>query len=294
LSFSCFSSRRLRYLQKIDARSIEILSPATTPFSTDFPTATFAISYEAPGFETYYFYYEQTPAELVELGYKATPTDKTMIFSNPRLFAKIPFSFGNNVSDSFHASTGINRSKGQITMTVDAWGTLILPTGTYTNTLRVKQVFQSLDTTVLGQSREPSQEFRTTYLWYDNQHAWPLLRMDSVVYASSTGTLGPIKSIEWLKSGPKLSTGTREAQRNLNLTALTHAGQLIIHGAFAAERVYNIQIIGTDGRQYASFTQRNAATQMSLPLEASMSAGTYLVFVHDDRGSFGTARFTKL
>ena len=86
-------------------------------------------------------YMNLTSADLTEKGY--TAKDLTMVYSDPVLLMIYPFTFGESFTDKyigsalFQGQTKIDLT-GDYTVTADAFGTLILPDRTLTNTLRVR------------------------------------------------------------------------------------------------------------------------------------------------------------
>ena len=87
------------------------------------------------------YYLNMTPTDLTEKGY--TAKDLTMVYSDPVLKMIYPFTYGESFTDKYVGSAlfqGLTKIdvSGDNTVTADAFGTLILPNLTLTNTLRVK------------------------------------------------------------------------------------------------------------------------------------------------------------
>jgi hypothetical protein len=97
-------------------------------------------------------------------------------------YAKTPMNYGDEPTDSvtrwYYLPGDTVKGFGLDTILGDAWGKIILPGGiTHNRTLRVKTSRYYTDTTTLGVLHSS----QTTYAWYDSAHAYPLLRMDSIV-----------------------------------------------------------------------------------------------------------------
>jgi len=83
------------------------------------------------------------------------------VFTNPKKLYQFPMTMGTNFTDNFTAdvsTSGVVLSRtGTVTSTVDGYGTLITPAGTFTNVLRVKSIHLSTDS-YMGQSMNASFE----------------------------------------------------------------------------------------------------------------------------------------
>jgi hypothetical protein len=88
---------------------------------------------------TYFNYIDQNVFEV--MGYK---TEKvSLVYSNPSVKIKYPFSYGDQFTDHFTGNAFANAVSeitfdGENTVTADAYGTLVLPDFNIKNTLRVK------------------------------------------------------------------------------------------------------------------------------------------------------------
>lgn len=112
------------------------VNPAATPFVGTFGLATLASTTD----DMNYSYSQVTATQFNNLG--AGSVAATVSYSNPETILTFPLTYDVTNDDTFGAmftSGGIsfNRS-GDVHMEADGYGTLILPTGTFTNALRVK------------------------------------------------------------------------------------------------------------------------------------------------------------
>ncbi|MBK6755348.1 MAG: hypothetical protein IPG69_17610 [Flavobacteriales bacterium] len=163
------------------------VDPVITLGGALFPTATVANQY--PGFDNA-FYYEATSAGYSELGFYAPPSNVRSC-SDPILLMSYPLTFGSSYTDGFSCSeTGgvydVVRY-GTITMTADAYGTLILPYGTFTDCLRLHEVRDFID----AFSSLPDSGFVTRDYYHfvrPGIHA-SLLTMGTQVYTQGTSTI---------------------------------------------------------------------------------------------------------
>jgi hypothetical protein len=148
-----------------------MVHPSTTTNGNLFPSANLVEKYSDGKF----VYLNKTTNENQMVGYVDTtqsfpPTD----YPDPMLIIKRPITFGNVFTDNF-VMTG-SSTPGTITLNADAYGTLILPNGTFTNVLRVKMTivhpFFSVE----------------NYIWYDGIKTSALLKLseyDSFEYLLS-------------------------------------------------------------------------------------------------------------
>lgn len=139
-----------------------MVSPSSTPFGSAFPTANLVEKYSDGRF----VYVNKSGNQNYLVGFADTtsPYPPTS-FPDPMLFAQRPLVFGTVVTDTFTLAG--SPATGIITIDPDAWGTLILPYGTFNNVLRVKitEVHPWFTSIV--------------YTWFDGVHASALLKMDS-------------------------------------------------------------------------------------------------------------------
>lgn len=163
------------------ATSLPYVAPSATPYPSAFPAATAATNKGEP-----YTYYKVNSSEFSILGYHVlTPSNDTIKYTDPQKLFNYPFSFQNTFTDNFLSAVfvqGINTvRKGVSTTTADGLGTLILPSGSYSNILRVKIIQDYVDSNLYT-------KFYThieTYSWYDGSHKNPVFKIEK-----KTSTMG--------------------------------------------------------------------------------------------------------
>jgi hypothetical protein len=115
-------------------------SPATAPGSANFPDATVVM--QEPGSPAAQ-YFTGTPTDFIYNGYFVLPSEMEFC-ADPMLLLQYPFTLGSTFTDTFHCERtgGVLNSirQGTITVTGEAYGTLILPWGTFPDCLRVLEV----------------------------------------------------------------------------------------------------------------------------------------------------------
>lgn len=138
-----------------------IVSPATHPLGAQFPTANL-LEVHSNG---KLIFVNQTAGESFLVGYEDT-TDPypPQRYTDPMLLIKRPITYGMTVTDTFALEyvPGV----GIVTVSGDAYGTLILPNRTYTNVLRVKL-----------SGTHPYFTFNA-YVWFDSVHRGAVLKLE--------------------------------------------------------------------------------------------------------------------
>jgi hypothetical protein len=152
--------------------------PSATPYGSLFPDATVSYSNDPS-----YGYYKVTSSEYEIIGMSSSLN--SWLYSNPEIMFSYPFSYGNNLVDSLFATSfylGINHYRiGTRTTVADGYGTLVLPSGTYTNLLRVKVIQNYSDSS----STNVIHVYGVTYSWYDGVNKNPALTISTL--SNTTG-----------------------------------------------------------------------------------------------------------
>jgi hypothetical protein len=175
--------------------------------------------------------------------------------------------------------TGPVAGSGNIILTGDGYGSLLLPNGTYGNVLRVKVYEQS--TYRLGSGGSITQTVHT-YKWYDDAHTTPLLRIDSLVatYIPLSGignTSLQIKVRYLISSKNLLGVPLTENNPATNCRANIDHDHLSLFGNFDGGKSYDVNLYDVVGRKVftGSFIANgNAAT---LNLGNQVNSGLYFL-----------------
>ena len=110
------------------------VTPASTPYGSLFPTADIAV-HETIGTSTnYYIYYKNTGSAYERI---ANVQPDTVTYSDPANEYPYPLSEGSTFSDTYYAAYDDAVMSGGLSTFSDGSGTLTLPTGTYSNVIRV-------------------------------------------------------------------------------------------------------------------------------------------------------------
>jgi hypothetical protein len=113
-------------------------------------------------------------------------------YIDPLKILNYPFTFSDNFNDTVIGTEHVGYSvyyhrNGTSASTADGYGTLILPSGTYQNVLRIKnvQIFRDSISIIAFSTIERHIE---TYIWYDGIHKTPLLKIQYSAYTKNDTT----------------------------------------------------------------------------------------------------------
>lgn len=144
----------------------------TTPYAAQFPASDIASTSD----NSDYSYYTSSSSSLLYNGYGSS--FQVNSYSNPETILQYPFTYSSNFSDTYSSvyNNGIANSylDGTITSTGDAWGTLVLPNGTFNNALRVKNVTVQRDSTNIGGFNNVLEFTSTAYSWFVPNKKFPV------------------------------------------------------------------------------------------------------------------------
>lgn len=114
--------------------SVEVIAPASSPIGTSFSTANYALS--LTGQDSYSFF-EVSGDKMEVLAWTiSTPGEGNDYSPNPRTVLKFPFNYLDSENDTWQKVGG---SVNDVTITYEGYGTLITPTQTYYDAIRVKE-----------------------------------------------------------------------------------------------------------------------------------------------------------
>lgn len=154
------------------AATIEMQNPSSTASGSQFTSATVS---QYIAIQSTYMYFGWSSSEHTNYGLVAGGA--TIPYSNPEVMFNLPLTYGNTHTDDFDAtftSQGYlwDRS-GSVSSEVDGYGTLITPSGTFTDVLRVKveEDYQD-DLQAFPQSAYYQSE---VYHWYKAGVHYPLM-----------------------------------------------------------------------------------------------------------------------
>lgn len=167
-----------------DVINFEIVAPSSGFQSQFFTAATYAYKQDSA-----YSYYKVVGSEVQRLGTGFAEGHE--LLTNLQTNYKFPFTYQDNFSDDFAGSMLVNvdgtdyelTRTGSIKCTADGYGTIILPTGTFSNVLRLKveqNITDSMPPPIPG---FPGMTIKTTaisYVWVNASFKFSLFEYSNV------------------------------------------------------------------------------------------------------------------
>lgn len=154
----------------------EMILPQKTAFAEKFPDANLVEKYS----DGRMVFMSKMENENHLLGFVDTNSNMIMHYTKPMLFAKRPIKFKDNFNDVYETEFSVKgmefEGNGTVSIMADGYGTLILPNGKFENVLRVK--ISQTQTDVMKQYGSQNVTETTTYVWFDENHASALLKID--------------------------------------------------------------------------------------------------------------------
>lgn len=226
-----------------------------------------------------------TTAGLEHMGQHAG-TDN-IVYTNPELYLPIPCVFGQTWTDDFAGewSGGATTFTGTTTATASGYGTLILPSITLTNVLRVDQTWTRIESNGITAVRTMNVFYRpgTGYFLASNE------RLELFLTASST-LLTTSEEFTYLDPA---SIGIAEAALEpIGLTLMPVPATDHVTLVFGTGGAAQVKLIDAEGRTVITKDMGTFATgihRYGLDL-TGIPAGIYLVQVANAKGERGTQR----
>ncbi|MEM6344210.1 MAG: T9SS type A sorting domain-containing protein [Bacteroidota bacterium] len=275
--------------------------PAETVFADSFPSANMAFALPVANSPESWSYYRFANDSLQYLGSASilSPTDSTGFYQifeqNPDLELIFPFTFGTAVSDQAHGIQWVNvggmtfaqtRDK-TTTRTVDAYGDITTPYGTFNNVLRVRTTESIADTLRTLFPVASSQEI-VRYTWYSADERYVLMQMDSIA-TMSFGQPVDINHAHMFRSGEIMTSLEQDRlATKLDLQAFPNPTRARLSIRFQLEQAEKVSlrlsnIIGQDlireELTYPFIGERQHELDVSM-----LGAGYYLLSVETEQG----------
>jgi len=216
---------------------------------------------------------ENSSASMVN-GLYDPSTGNTATYNNFDI-AQRPMAYTTNYVDSYSVTIPgppFTKGIGAMRETGDAYGTLVLPSGNYSNVLRVKKVQNETDT-IEGSSPYVVSSSTISYLWFDGVHPAPLLRIDSVSNPAVQSW-----TIMYLASLESVSTLTQDI---ISCNAWFADNALLLTGNFVSSKNYEVIVYNMIGVKIftSSFIGNNNRQQFDI--NRQVPPGIYIVSVEN-------------
>lgn len=272
---------------------IMAVDPATTPAGGDFPTADVALNMG----DTIYTYTQTNADGYFYLGSQTTTGTfpSLLIYSDSRTFLKFPFTYNDSHSDTYAgvvttAAATVHNSATTV-MNGDAYGTLTLPNGTYSNVLRVMTVDTELDSVFVGGFFVKSFTLvRTQYSWFTETSNGPLMSVE-IMDNPGLGTLDTVAYYTVSVTGmEEIST---EAVSGLNVFPNPADGHITVEYSLTGDWGTNIAIVNQVGQMMINREVNPEASGIASEIIdiSTLPSGIYFVNVNCSCGSQLTGKF---
>ena len=260
-----------------DSDTTTFFNCAATPYCSSFVGSNIAFR---NGSE--YTYCTSTATDFSVIG--AYSDGSALLYSNPLLWAKYPLTMGTSYADTSALSLTISGFDLYMTTrsvsVADAWGTLKLPSGTYTNALRIHTTNIRKDSADIPGMPFVQESQTETYTWYAPGFHYSLLVLNYDTAGSGTSYLS---SAQYYRK-PAGTTNVTDA-----ITAVTSSTVYPNPAAdratlrFNAARAGTVAIMVTDvtGKEvYADENRTVVSGTNEAPLDiSSLPNGVYTVRV---------------
>jgi len=111
---------------------------SATPYAGDFPDAQIATLNISNFGDSIYSYFTNDATHYTTWGLEYI--QQILNYTDPRDILHYPFTFGDSFTDSYLYTSPFNSDLGEVEVTADGYGTLLLPQGAFDNCLRVREV----------------------------------------------------------------------------------------------------------------------------------------------------------
>ncbi|MEO8514425.1 MAG: hypothetical protein ABI543_12765, partial [Ignavibacteria bacterium] len=176
-------------LTKIDTSDVSFVTSASTPYAGQFGTSNIASTND-----NFSYTYFTTSASNILFNGSGSP-GLVVSYTNPQLYMQYPFTYNSTFSDTYgcnYISNGTQTIRtGTTSVSGDAWGTINLPVGAFTNALRVKYIISTKDSSNPG-APIVTVTTNTSYVWFVPGRKFPVfeivystLTFNGVLFASS-------------------------------------------------------------------------------------------------------------
>lgn len=229
-------------------QTINYVDPATTPYASSFPTATFAAGQGGA-----YAYYKSGTTGFFTEG--VADSTKTLVYPDDEKMNSYPFTYTTSSVDYFSGSviiTGYKVSRyGKITTTGDGWGKLVINSRTYNNVLRVKFFQEMTDNQInvsTGDTVVKLHYLITTYHWYRSNSKNPIINYsETKVYSNLSSDTLSAKEIfvDYLVTA---INDNRSELMNFSIYPNPGKGTVNLESKFSGPQQLNIEIINTNGQ----------------------------------------------
>ncbi|MBX7107379.1 MAG: T9SS type A sorting domain-containing protein [Chitinophagales bacterium] len=255
----------------------EYVAPEGTPFASSFPSASIVQNV----LNSLYIYYNVNESSQSLLGIGGSVMVE--VYDNPELLISFPFTYNSTLTDPFSASYEIlgltNYHFGTHTLTADAYGTLILPTGTYNNVLRVKSNTDAKDSMYIFGSSTVNHDVTSSWIWYTAGGKSPILEIVKTTTTSQSETIHS-KSVAYKSEGTFIAENNAVQNISISPNPVADAAIITVNFKNAGAAVINVlDMAGNNVQPVYSGPFHRGVNNFQFN-RVQLSAGMYLLEVN--------------
>ncbi|MCD6063335.1 MAG: hypothetical protein K0R82_1246 [Flavipsychrobacter sp.] len=270
-----------------DTITERVVAPLSTSFGANFPDA----SYVRISNKGSYTYIQKTASENYMAGMVDSASGTITKYYDKTVYSQTPLTYLKSMNDSYTSliAASTDTSKGSVQAVADGWGTLVVPSGTFNNTIRVKLLIHQVDSIQAGPMKIPGILDATVYLWYDNQHYSPIMRWDSTHYDYTFGQI-VTTSINYLVS-ETYPVSVKDVVNNKLSRAFIGGAKLIVDGNFEYG-LHTVSLFNLSGQKIQS-AELMGGSRLEMPVYTDLQTGMYLATIQEPNGNIETLRVIK-
>jgi hypothetical protein len=264
--------------------SSNVVTVASTPYASSYPSATIATSDGNGGYG-----YASTNSTQYQI-WGLYNSAESVILTNSEVGLTYPFTYSSTLSDNFSGSGSssfpFNRT-GTITVVADAWGTIKTPEGTFTNALRInqKQVINDNFGSSIGIEKSVTQ----TYEWYIEGYKNSLLAITYDTTFDQFGDTIPVFSVSYGLNAPSAVKNITPAI-SFNIFPNPTTDRIYLQ---AGESINHVIISNVLGQNVIDMQPENGSSHNPVEISvADLPSGIYFCSVNTPVGNV-TRRIVK-
>lgn len=264
-----------------------IVAASSTTYGSSFTNANIAWNTSGSGLS----YFKTSSTAMQGYGTVTASGSVIMPYSNPEDYLHFPFNYNNTFSDTWATqflSGGYTFYRtGTTTVTADGYGTLITPTATYTNVMRVHMVQDYRDSTYIGMPYIITYN-NDEYVWYKEGTHYQI----ATIYTLTSSSGGLYYGGSYVAG----STGIDNSSDFISSSSLfpnPATDKVTIDFTLTENKEVNVQMLNATGQQV--IMNQNAKGNRGLNTiqldVANLSEGIYFAKITLDGNIATTKRF---
>jgi hypothetical protein len=262
---------------------------SSTPYAGSYPQANLAVHETAPNVD-YFIYFNQSSSSVDRVG--NADTLSVITYYNPATQYLFPMTYGTTGTDTYAAnyfdvpSGNTIHYHGTGTVNGDGLGTITLPTGTYTNVLRVHYTRSETDTIfTVSSGNFPVHVTENYYLWFQNGSYYPIFHLQTTANQFGNGPVSYKKVVGWRAGNSSAGIAENELS-SISVFPNPASSTIFIHSS-AQNIPKTISLFDAEGKLIRALNSPMENCEM----EASdLSSGIYFILIQFADGKTETKK----